>query len=54
MESAEKPFMLLVYSRKLDRWMRLDFHLQPAAPHKLARMTARSPEDAPAGTGSNP
>ena len=47
-ESPGKPFMLLVYSRKLDRWMRLDFHLQEAAPHKLARMTARSPEDAPA------
>lgn len=48
-ESPGKPFMLLVYSRKLDRWMRLDFHLQPAAPHKLMRMTARQPEDAPAG-----
>lgn len=47
-ESPGKPFMLLVYSRKLDRWMRLDFHLQPAAPHKLARIVARSPEDAPA------
>ena len=47
-ESPGKPFMLLVYSRKLDRWMRLDFHLQPAAPHRLARMTARQPEDAPA------
>jgi trypsin len=47
-ESPGKPFMLLVYSRKLDRWMRLDFHLRAAAPHKLARMIARSPEDAPA------
>ena len=47
-ESPGKPFMLLVYSRKLDRWMRLDFHLQPAPPHKLTRMTARQPEDAPA------
>lgn len=53
-ESPERPFMLLVYSRKLDRWMRLDFHLQPAPPHKLARMVARSPEDAPPASGPHP
>ncbi|HEU4881918.1 MAG TPA: trypsin-like serine protease [Longimicrobium sp.] len=47
-ESPGKPFMLLVRSDKLDRWMSLSFRLEETPPHKLAGLSVRHPEDAPA------
>ena len=47
-QSPGKPFMLLVRSEKLDRWMSLRFRLEQAAPHKLLGLGIRWPEDAPA------
>jgi hypothetical protein len=47
-ESPGSPFLLLVHSKKLDRWMSLGFRLEPTAPHKLVGLRIRQPEDAPA------
>ena len=47
-ESPGKPFMLLVRSDKLDRWMTLNFRLEETPPHKLVGLSIRWPEDAPA------
>lgn len=54
MESPGKPFMLLVRSEKLDRWMSLNFRLEPAPPHKLLGLAIRWPEDAPADAAPSP
>ena len=42
-----KPFLLLVHSEKLDRWMSVSFSFEGERGEKLGRTSIRAPEDPP-------